>query len=62
MKSSQKLVLDFTHFHLDSDSNCDNDYVAIYGGAKLDEPIGRYCGRQESGFIVLPVVPMTERK
>jgi hypothetical protein len=51
-RDNQKLVLDFTHFHLDESTDCENDYVAIYEGAKLNKLIGKYCGRQAPPAII----------
>lgn len=51
-RNNQKLVLDFTHFHLDSSTDCENDYVAIYEGPRLNKLVGKYCGRQAPPAII----------
>ncbi|XP_072507728.1 cubilin [Notamacropus eugenii] len=40
------ITLSFTHFELESSSNCSRDFVEILDGNDYDAPLqGRYCGR-----------------
>ena len=52
LKSNQKLILDFTFFHLEMSNDCERDFVAIYRGAKLNKLVGKYCGRQAPPAII----------
>ena len=51
-QSNQKLILDFTFFHLEQSTECERDFVAIYTGSKLNKLVGKYCGRQAPPAIV----------
>jgi len=51
-ESNQKLILDFTFFHLEASNNCERDYVAIYTGNKFNKLVGKYCGRQAPPAII----------
>ncbi|XP_001377380.2 cubilin [Monodelphis domestica] len=40
------ITLSFTHFELESSTNCSRDFIEILDGSDYDAPLqGRYCGR-----------------
>ena len=38
--------------HPEISTDCENDYVAIYEGPRLNKLIGKYCGRQAPPAII----------
>jgi len=46
------IEIDFTYFDVEYESNCNYDYLEIFDGSALSDPlIGKYCGTNSPGLV-----------
>ncbi|MEA3446780.1 MAG: CUB domain-containing protein [Bacteroidota bacterium] len=49
---NRNVEIDFTFFDIEYELNCDYDYLEIFDGTSVSDPlIGKYCGTNSPGFV-----------